>query len=89
MDSSYKPIEENYLKILEEAVEQHDFVRLQYFSEINEFLTKNQVAKKIINKDNADYLVLGNGEEVRLDRIVRFNNNPAPGYDENYFKCDL
>ncbi len=89
MDSSYKPIDENYLKKLSGIVKQSEFVRLQYITEINEFITTNQVAKEILTKNDADYLLLGNGEEIRLDRIVRFNNNPAPGYDENYFKCDL
>lgn len=87
--NTYKPIDDSYLQKLEDVVKENEFIRLQYITEINEFITTNQVAREIIFKDDANYLLLGNGEEVRLDRIVRFNNNPAPGYDENYFKCDL
>lgn len=87
--NNYKPIDDSYLQKLEDVVKENEFIRLQYITEINEFITTNQVAREIIFKDDANYLLLGNGEEVRLDKIVRFNNNPAPGYDENYFKCDL
>ncbi|CAN5462103.1 hypothetical protein BH23BAC1_BH23BAC1_02800 [soil metagenome] len=89
MESTYKPIDDTYFKKIEDVAKQNEFIRLQYYTEINEFLTTNQVAKIIIYKHGAYYLLLGNGEEVRLDRIVRVNDKPAPGYDESFFKCDL
>jgi Rho-binding antiterminator len=89
MNSAYSPVDNDFLDKLQEAVKFQDFIRLQYFSDINEFITLTQVAKEIIIKNEAKFLRLSNGEEIRLDKIVRVNEYPAPGYNEDFFKCDI
>jgi Rho-binding antiterminator len=32
---------------------------------------------------------LSAGDEIRLDKIVRIEDKPAPRYDKNYFACDI
>jgi hypothetical protein len=60
MESTYKPIDNTYFKKIEDVAKQNEFIRLQYITEINEFLTTNQVAKTILYKNGAHYLLLGN-----------------------------
>ncbi|MCC9136083.1 hypothetical protein ACFSKU_16550 [Pontibacter silvestris] len=89
MEISYKPIDSSYREMLEELAAKKAFVRVQYFTDLRELLNVTAVMKEVFEKDDAAYLRLATGEEVRLDRIVRVADKPAPGYDEAYFKCDI
>lgn len=89
MSTIYQPIEPVFYDTILALVAKHAGVRLQFYSDIREFITLHATLKELIRKDEAEYLVLTTGEEVRLDRIVRINDIPAPGYDEDFFKCDL
>lgn len=61
------------------------FVRIEYLTDINEFIKTDALIKKI----NADTLELGTGEEIYIDRIVRIDGVLSPnfpGYDN--YSCD-
>jgi Rho-binding antiterminator len=88
MRDSYQPIHPAFHEELKALVAQRAGVRIQFYTDIHEFLTKHATLKKLINKADGPYLELTTGEEIRLDRIVRLGDKPAPGYDEDYFKCD-
>jgi Rho-binding antiterminator len=87
--STYEPIDQNFHKEIESLVAKRAGVRIQFYTDIHEFVTLHATLKELISKEDSEYLVLTTGEEVRLDRIVRLGNRPAPGYDEDYFKCDV
>ena len=78
-----------YRALLEELVEQHAYMRVQYYSEINEFFSVKGLMKAIVTKAGQDYLVLATGLEIPISQIVRVGDKPAPGYDTDYFKCDI
>ncbi|MBF8965060.1 hypothetical protein I0P70_17565 [Pontibacter sp. FD36] len=89
MSSAYKPIDQNYRELLEALVAKRATARLQFYSDIGEFLTLHATLKELVKRGEEEYLVLTTGEEIRLDRIVRVDDKPAPGYDESFFQCDV
>lgn len=89
MSTSYQPIDRTYYQELKALADKRAGVRLQYYTDIREFITQFATLKELATRGEEEYLVLANGEEVRLDRIVRIDDKPAPGYDEDYFQCDI
>jgi Rho-binding antiterminator len=87
--NTYKPIDASYLAQINVFVRAKKAVRIQYSTDINEFITTVAIIKNISEKEGATYMELSSGEEVRLDRIVRIDDKPAPGYDTGYFACDI
>jgi Rho-binding antiterminator len=85
----YKPIESSYLDLIKGFAKERKSVRIQYFTDINEFITTVAIIKNVSEKERAAYMQLSNGEEIRLDKIVRIEDKPAPGYDKSYFACDI
>ncbi|PTX21530.1 Rho-binding antiterminator [Pontibacter mucosus] len=89
MTTTYKPIDRTYFNHLKALADSRAGVRLQYYTDIREFITQFVTLKGLATKGEEEYLLLASGEEVRLDRIVRVDDKPAPGYDEDYFQCDI
>ncbi|WP_137759056.1 hypothetical protein [Pontibacter sp. SGAir0037] len=89
MSTTYKPIDAGFHEELKELVAKRAPARIQFFSDIREFFTRHATLKELLIRDEEEYLVLTSGEEIRLDRIVRLDDRPAPGYDEAFFKCDI
>jgi len=89
MSNAYQPIDRTYYNELKTLVARRAGVRLQYYTDIREFITQFATLKELETREGEEYLVLASGEEVRLDRIVRVDDKPAPGYEEDYFKCDI
>lgn len=61
------------------------FVRIEYLTDISEFIKMDALVKKI----NADTIELGTGDEIYIDRIVRIDGvllPNFPGYDN--YSCD-
>ncbi len=78
----------DFRALLTALVEQRKSVRIQYFTDINEFITTTAILKKIYESAGAEHLLLSSGEEIPLSKIVRVEDTPAPGYDKDYFACD-
>ncbi|AKD04021.1 hypothetical protein POKO110462_12905 [Pontibacter korlensis] len=89
MSKAYKPIDPAFHSELEQLVAKRVGARLQFFTDIHEFITRFGTLKELVTRGEEEYLILSTGEEIRLDRIVRIDDKPAPGYDEEYFKCDI
>lgn len=83
-------MEEDFYSLLKEVVDRRKYIKVQYFTDIREFITTTSVAKALTNGINKEqYLKLASGEELRLDRIVRINDTVAPQYkDIMDFTCD-
>lgn len=79
----------NFLEFVEEKVRARAYVKVQYFTDIREFITVTSVAKVWLEKEGTKYLVLATGEEIRQDLIVRVDDAVAPQYkDIMDFTCD-
>ncbi len=89
MKKDYQPVDSEFRKCLEAAVARKQYVNLHYFTDIHEFMKVMVVVKNILTKDNMEFLAVSNGEEVRLDHIIRIDEAVSPFYAHIYdFSCD-
>lgn len=85
----YNPIDEEFRSILEDAAHRNRYVKLQYFTDLREFITTMAVVKDLFAHDNEEYLLLHTDEQIRLDKITKIDDHVAPGYTGIYdFTCD-
>lgn len=82
MENTYKPIDCGFHDHLEAAATLGKYVKLQYFTDIHEFMTAMAVIKDIVTKDKMEFLVLNTGEEIRLDRVVSIDEIISPEYPD-------
>lgn len=82
MTTDYKPIDCGFHDELEAAATLRRHVLLQYFSDLHELRVESVVIRDLGIRDRAEYAQLSNGEEVRLDRIMRLDEKIAPQYKE-------
>ena len=74
--------------MLEAAATRHQQVYLQYFSDLRELCQGPATLRTFVTRAGAEYAVLASGEEVRLDRIIRLDDIPAPGFaDYPDYRC--
>lgn len=84
----YQPIDCGFYDVLEAAATRKQHVYLQYFNDLRELNQGSAVIKTFFIRDHAEYAQLASGEEVRLDRIIRLDDTPAPAYaDYPDFRC--
>ncbi len=88
MNTTYKPIEESLRGELETLIRQRKYVGLLYLTPLHELLSTTALLKDIHDREEAQYLRLSTGEEVRLDWLVSVNGHQAPGYDYEDYTCD-
>lgn len=89
METDYKPISCDFHSILEDHAARRRYIQIQYFTEIREFIRTQAIIKDIYTLDGEEYLKLNTGEEIRLDKIVKVDDQLAPGFEhfEDY-SCD-
>ena len=66
------------------------FVRLDYFTDLREFIRTDALTKSMANIDGVDYLELATGEQIPLDRVIRIDGHLSPkypGYDDYSCSC--
>ncbi|QJW91974.1 hypothetical protein HNV11_22625 [Spirosoma taeanense] len=66
------------------------YVRLDYFTELREFIRTNAMTKAIHETDGIEYLELATGEQIPLDRVIRIDGHLSPrypGYDDYSCSC--
>ena len=86
---SYQPIDRTFYDTLAEAANARRFVRLEYLTDLSEFIKADVAIRRLLAQDDAEYLELATGETVRLDRVVSISGQLSPlfpGY-ANY-SCD-
>ena len=66
------------------------FVRLDYFTDLHEFVRTDALPKALIGIDGTDHLELATGEQIPLNRIIRIDGHLSPnypGYDDYSCSC--
>jgi Rho-binding antiterminator len=85
----YKPIDVSFHDQLKATVTQRIYSKIQYKTDLEEFITISSLIKNIIVENGEEFIVLLDGEKIRLDRIVSLNGTVAPGYkDFMDLSCD-
>lgn len=84
-----KDKEKAFREYLLAVVKNRRYVKVQYFTDLHEFITTMAVAKSLYKSGDGESMLLGSGEMIPVDRIVRINEQVAPGYQEIMdFTCD-
>ena len=88
--SVYKPIDCNFYDILEALAIKKRYVRIQYKTELHEFQTIDAMIKDLYIKQGFEYMLLANGQEVRLDYLISVDGHyvPGTGFDDLSCECD-
>ncbi len=65
------------------------FVRIEYLTDLNEFIKTDVTIKQISHQDGADWLELATGDVVPLDRVVSVSGHLSPRYPGyGNYSCD-
>ncbi|WP_210521166.1 hypothetical protein [Hymenobacter terricola] len=88
MNADYKPVACSFYDELEAAATQRRRVVLQYFDDIRQLCLESGVIDTFFVREKAEFMRLKSGEEIRLDHILRVDDQPAPGYaDAPNYSC--
>ncbi|GAB4036496.1 hypothetical protein [Spirosoma jeollabukense] len=65
------------------------FVRLEYLTDLNEFIKTDVTIKQVVPQNGIEYLELATGDVVPLDRVISVSGILSPRYPgyTNY-SCD-
>jgi hypothetical protein len=66
------------------------FVRLEYFTDLNEYLKTDVLIKQLLWQDGAEWLELATGESIPLNRVVYIAGKLSPrylGYESYSYDC--
>lgn len=66
------------------------FVRLDYFTDLHEFIRTDALVKRIVDQNGVESIELATGEQIPLDRVIRIDGHLAPrypGYDDYSCSC--
>jgi hypothetical protein len=91
MKSNQTSINNSFRTHLESLSSQKKYVGINFLTDINELLSVTAIIKRIDVKDDYEYAQLSNGEEMRLDKIVRADGKTSPDYPDYDFSynCSL
>lgn len=81
-------MDEPLMQAVEEAVSKRKFLKIQYRTDLNEYLSVTSMIKKVEEKNGAQYLELVNGEEIRFDNLVKVGDVASDEYNSRDFTCD-
>jgi len=74
---------------LRNAANRRQFVRLEYLTDLHEFIKADVLLKNTTTTDGADVLELVNGELVPFDRVVSISGQLSPRYPGyGNYSCD-
>jgi hypothetical protein len=83
MNTKYLPVDPDYSERFEQAISEKKEVAVFYFGEGNSLNNVNGKPVEIISSTNhEEFLEFQDGFKIRLDRIIVFDGNPGPAYDE-------
>lgn len=80
MPTDYQPIACDFYDVLEAAATRKQQVYLQYFNDLRQLCQGSTTLKTFFTREHAKYAQLAAGEAVRLDRIIRLDDTPAPAF---------
>lgn len=91
MKNDETPIDNNFRAHIETLSAQKKYVGINYLTDINELLSVTAIIKNLAVKDGYEYAQLSNGEEIRLDKMVRADGKTSPDYPDYDFSynCSL
>lgn len=78
-----------FVDTLRDAAARRQFVRLEYLTDLHEFIKADVLIKSTTTTNGADVLELANGEQVPFDRVVSISGQLSPRYPGyGNYSCD-
>jgi Rho-binding antiterminator len=81
----YKLVDSGFRREVQKLAQEKQFVDIDYISDLKELLPKRAMIHEMFSRDEAEFIKLGSGEEIRLDKLVRINGKVSPGYSDYDF----
>ena len=79
--NSYLPVDPDFLDIISVARDQQKSGKVHYFDSEDQIMDSTGPILEIISVDGGEFINLGNGQMIRLDRIITLYGRPGPAYD--------
>ena len=76
------------LDAVTEAVQKKKFLKIQYVTDLHEYLTVTTMIKKVEEKEGRHILELVTGQELAFDQLVKVGDVPSARYNSRDFTCD-
>ena len=86
----YRPISCDYHDVLLATASKRMTAKIQYKSDIDEFITEHAVIKDVYTQNGEEFMVLSSGTIIRLDRLVSVDDQLSPnfpGYEDYSCNC--
>ncbi|GAB4019546.1 hypothetical protein [Spirosoma koreense] len=65
------------------------FVRLEYLTDLNEFIKTDVTIRQLVHENGAERLELANGDVIPLDRVISVSGRLSPRYPGyGNYSCD-
>lgn len=65
------------------------FVRIEYLTDLNEFIKTDVMIKQFVRENGTESLELATGDIIPLDRVVSVSGNLSPNYPGyGNYSCD-
>lgn len=88
MPPEYTSVDASFRSEIKDLIRQRKYLAVQYFTDIRELISTRAIIQQVVQRNEAEFVLLSTGEEIRLDRIVRLGDRPAPGFHIDDFTCD-
>ncbi|MFV0591284.1 MAG: hypothetical protein ACK5M7_07860 [Draconibacterium sp.] len=83
MTSSYLPVDPYFLEVIAREKAKSDYIVVHYFDLQNEWKDiKGRMHSLITVNRFEEFLLMEDGQKIRIDRIIVLNGRPGPAYDE-------
>jgi hypothetical protein len=83
MDTSYLPVSWDFREAIDEARAQQKDSLIHYFDEKDNILSsKGKISDVVEIKGEGEFLVLENGDKLRLDMIITLYGRPGSAFDK-------
>jgi hypothetical protein len=89
MEANVKQLEPVTETEFRSAIVPGKFVRIEYLTDLNEFIKADVLIKDFLNQDGIESIKLATGEMIPLDRVVSLDRRLSPkfpGYGN--YSCD-
>lgn len=85
----YQPINCSFHDVLLDNATKKKYHKIQYFTDLHEFITTDSIIKDVFTENKEEFLVLITDEVIRLDKIVSVGGVFQPKYAHiQDFSCD-
>ncbi|CCH56722.1 hypothetical protein BN8_06105 [Fibrisoma limi BUZ 3] len=80
---------DTFADTLRDAAARRQFVRLEYMTDLHEFIKADVLLKSATATNGVDVLELANGEQVPFNRVVSISGQLSPRYPGyGNYSCD-